>query len=116
MRHLKSGRRFGRESSHQRIMFRNMACSLFEKELIKTTLAKAKTLRSSAEPMITRAKVDSLAHRRVMFNRLRNRKIVLKLFEKLGPKYQERPGGYLRILKCGFKQGDKAPMAFVQLV
>ena len=116
MRHRKSGRKFNRNSSHRKAMFRNMSASLFEHELICTTLAKAKELRGKAEPLITLAKEDSVANRRLAFDRLRNREIVTKLFEELGPRYKERPGGYLRVLKCGFRPGDNAPMAYVELV
>lgn len=97
-------------------MFSNMATSLFDKELIRTTLPKAKELRSIAEPLLTLSKSDSVANRRIAFARLRDRGIVTKLFNELGPRYQERPGGYLRIMKCGFRAGDKAPMAYVELV
>ena len=116
MRHRKSGRHLNRTSSHRQAMFRNMACSLFEHELIKTTVPKAKELRRVAEPLITMAKVDNLAKRRLAFARLRSDAVVGKLFTELGPRYQARPGGYLRILKCGFRAGDKAPMAYVELV
>ncbi len=116
MRHRKSGRKFNRNSSHRKAMFRNMSASLFEHELIRTTLAKAKELRGKAEPLITLAKTDSVANRRLAFDRLRDRAIVTKLFEELGPRYSERPGGYLRVLKCGFRPGDNAPMAYVELV
>ncbi len=116
MRHRKSGRKFNRNSSHRKAMFRNMSASLFEHELIRTTLAKAKELRGKAEPLITLAKTDSVANRRLAFDRLRDRAIVTKLFEELGPRYKERPGGYLRVLKCGFRPGDNAPMAYVELV
>ena len=116
MRHLNIGRKLGRESSHRRLMLRNMTCSLLEAGLIKTTIYKAKELRRVAEPMITLAKEDTLAHRRLAFDRLRNRKVVTKLFNTLGPQYQSRPGGYLRIVKCGFRKGDNSPMAFVELV
>ena len=116
MRHRKSGRKFNRNSSHRKAMFRNMSASLFEHELIRTTLAKAKELRGKAEPLITLAKTDSVANRRLAFARLRDREIVTKLFEELGPRYKERPGGYLRVLKCGFRAGDNAPMAYVELV
>lgn len=116
MRHLKSGRKLNRDSSHRKAMFRNMATSLFENEIIKTTVPKAKELRKVAEPLITLAKEDSVAHRRQAFNRLRDREVVTKLFNELGPRYAERPGGYLRIMKCGFRAGDKAPMAYVELV
>ena len=116
MRHMKSGRKLNRNSSHRKAMFRNMASSLFEHEVIKTTVPKAKELRRVAEPLITLAKEDSVAHRRLAFDRLRNREIVTKLFNELGPRYVDRPGGYLRILKCGYRTGDKAPMAYVELV
>ena len=116
MRHLKSGRKLNRNSSHRKAMFRNMANSLFEHEIIKTTVPKAKELRRVAEPLITLAKSDSVAHRRLAFDRLRDKASVGKLFDELGPRYVERPGGYLRILKCGHRAGDKAPMAYVELV
>jgi len=116
MRHQKSGRKLNRNSPHRKAMFRNMANSLFEHEIIKTTVPKAKELRRVAEPLITLAKEDSVAHRRQAFDRLRDRESVTKLFNELGPRYQERPGGYLRILKCGFRAGDAAPMAYVELV
>ncbi len=116
MRHMKSGRKLNRNSSHRKAMFRNMASSLFEHELIKTTVPKAKELRRVAEPLITLAKEDSVAHRRLAFDRLRNRQVVTKLFNELGPRYVDRPGGYLRILKCGHRAGDQAPMAYVELV
>lgn len=116
MRHRKSGKQLGRNSSHRSAMFRNMSASLFEHELIKTTLPKAKELRRHAEPLITLAKEDSVANRRVAFARLRDKEGVRKLFDVLGPRYRERPGGYLRILKCGYREGDSAPMAYVELV
>ena len=116
MRHLKSGRKLNRNSSHRKAMFRNMANSLFEHEIIKTTVPKAKELRRVAEPLLTLAKSDSVAHRRLAFNRMRDKVAVGKLFEELGPRYVDRPGGYLRILKCGYRAGDKAPMAYVELV
>lgn len=116
MRHLKSGRKLNRNSSHRKAMFRNMATSLFQNEIIKTTVPKAKELRMVAEPLLTLAKEDSVAHRRLAFNRLRDRDVVTKLFNELGPRYVDRPGGYLRILKCGYRSGDKAPMAYVELV
>jgi len=116
MRHQKAGRKFSRTSSHREAMFRNMAASLFKHELIKTTLPKAKELRRVAEPLITLAKVDSVANRRLAFARLRDKEAVGNLFTMLGPRYQARPGGYLRILKCGFRAGDNAPMAYVELV
>lgn len=116
MRHRHSGRQLNRSSSHRKAMFRNMAVSLVEHELIKTTLPKAKELRSYAEPLITLAKNDSVANRRLAFDRTRSKAAVGKLFGELGPRYQQRPGGYIRILKCGYRAGDKAPMAFVELV
>ena len=116
MRHRKAGRHLNRTSSHRQAMFRNMAASLFRHELIKTTLPKAKELRRVAEPLITLAKEDNTARRRLAFARLRDKEMVTKLFEELGPRYRERPGGYLRILKCGFRNGDAAPMAYVELV
>lgn len=116
MRHRMSGRQLGRNSSHRKAMFRNMVTSLVEHELIKTTLPKAKELRRYAEPLITLAKQDSVANRRLAFDRLRSDEAVGKLFTELGPRYQARPGGYLRILKCGLRAGDKAPMAYVELV
>ena len=116
MRHRKSGRKLNRTSSHRKAMFKNMSASLFEHELIRTTVPKAKELRKVAERLITLAKVDSVANRRLAFARLRSKEIVNKLFTELGPRYVERPGGYLRILKCGLRAGDKAPMAYVELV
>lgn len=116
MRHRKSGRQLNRNSSHRKAMFSNMATSLFDKELIRTTLPKAKELRSVAEPLLTLSKNDSVANRRIAFAKLRDRAVVTKLFNELGPRYQDRPGGYLRIMKCGFRTGDKAPMAYVELV
>ena len=116
MRHLNSGRKLNRDSAHRKAMFRNMSNSLFQNEIIKTTVPKAKELRRVAEPLITLAKEDSVAHRRLAFNRLRDRDVVTKLFNELGPRYDSRPGGYLRILKCGLRGGDKAPMAYVELV
>ncbi|MCB5162073.1 50S ribosomal protein L17 [Marinomonas algarum] len=116
MRHRKSGRHLNRTSSHRKAMFKNMAASLFEHEVIKTTLPKAKELRRVAEPLITLAKVDSVANRRLAFARTRSKDAVGKLFAELGPRYQARPGGYVRILKCGFRSGDNAPMAYVELV
>jgi len=116
MRHRKSGRHFNRTSSHRQAMFKNMAVSLIEHEIIKTTVPKAKELRRVAEPLITLAKVDSVANRRLAFARTRSKEAVGKLFTDLGPRYQSRPGGYIRILKCGFRAGDNAPMAFVELV
>ena len=116
MRHLKSGRKLNRTSSHRKAMFSNMTAALIEHEVIKTTLPKAKELRRVAEPLITLAKNDSVANRRLAFSRLRNDSAVGKLFAELGPRYQERPGGYMRILKSGFRAGDAAPMAIVELV
>lgn len=116
MRHMKSGRKLNRTSSHREAMFRNMVSSLIQHELIKTTLPKAKELRRVAEPLITLAKVDGISNRRLAFSRLRDKVAVGKLFTDIGPRYRERPGGYLRILKCGFRDGDSAPMAFVELV
>lgn len=116
MRHQNAGRHLGRTSSHRKAMFRNMTASLFRHEVIRTTLPKAKELRREAEPLITLAKADSVANRRVAFSRLRDREVVTKLFTQLGPRYQKRPGGYLRILKCGFRPGDNAPMAIVELM
>ena len=116
MRHRKAGRKLNRTSSHRKAMLRNMAASLLTHELIRTTLPKAKELRQVAEPLITLSKQDSVAHRRLAFDRLRDRDVVTKLFNQLGPRYQSRPGGYLRILKCGFRVGDNAPMAYVELM
>ena len=116
MRHRNAGRKLNRTSSHRKAMLSNMTVSLFAHELIRTTLPKAKELRRVAEPLITMSKEDSVARRRLAFARLRDREIVTKLFNELGPRYQARPGGYLRILKCGFRHGDNAPMAYVELV
>ena len=116
MRHRNSGRQLNRNSSHRKAMFKNMAASLFDHEVIKTTLPKAKELRRVAEPLITLAKQDNVANRRIAFSRIRDDAAVGKLFTDLGPRYRERPGGYLRILKCGYRTGDKAPMAYVELV
>lgn len=116
MRHRHSGRQLGRNSSHRKAMFKNMLTSLFRHEIIKTTLPKAKELRRFAEPMLTRAKEDSVANRRIIFSRLRDNEVTAKLFTNLGPRYQDRPGGYIRIIKCGFRAGDKAPMAYVELI
>ncbi len=116
MRHQKSGRRLGRTSAHRKAMFRNMTNSLFRHEAIRTTLPKAKELRRVAEPMITYAKQDGASRRRLAFDRLRDRDMVTKVFEVLGPRYSARPGGYVRILKAGFRPGDNAPMAYVELV
>ncbi len=116
MRHRNSGRSFGRTSSHRKAMFSNMCCSLIEHELIKTTLPKAKDLRRYIEPLITVSKVDSVATRRQAFDILRSKSAVGKLFSNLGPRFVERPGGYVRIIKCGFREGDNAPMAIVELM
>ena len=116
MRHRKSGRQLNRNSSHRKAMFQNMANSLFLHEAIKTTLPKAKELRRVVEPLITKAKSDSVSNRRQVFSKLRDDAMVAKLFTELGPFYKDRPGGYVRILKAGFRTGDKAPMAIVQLV
>ena len=116
MRHRNSGRNLNRTSSHRKAMFSNMCCSLIEHELIKTTLPKAKELRRYIEPLITISKEDSVASRRQVFDTLRSKSAVGKLFKNLGPRYTERPGGYVRVLKCGFRAGDNAPMAIVELV
>jgi large subunit ribosomal protein L17 len=116
MRHRKTGRKFNTNSSHRDAFFSNMVNSLFKHELIKTTLPKAKELRGFAEPLITLSKEDSVAKRRLAFSRLRDREVVTKLFNELGPRYKTRPGGYLRIMKCGYRAGDDAPMAYVELV
>ncbi|MBN2865240.1 MAG: 50S ribosomal protein L17 [Thiotrichales bacterium] len=116
MRHGKSGRKLNRNSSHRKAMFKNMSASLIEHEVIRTTVAKAKELRGVAEPLITLAKEDSVHNRRLAFARLNSKAAVGKLFSELGPRYQTRPGGYIRVLKCGFRPGDNAPMAIVELV
>lgn len=116
MRHRQSGRKLNVDSAHRKALFRNLAVSLLDKELVRTTLPKAKELRLVAEPLITLAKSDSVAKRRLAFDRLRDRTVVTKLFVELGPRYRSRPGGYTRILKCGFRNGDRAPMAIVELV
>lgn len=116
MRHRQSGRHLNRTSAHRKAMFRNMSASLFRHEIIRTTVPKAKELRRTAEPLITLAKTDTATKRRQAFDRLRDRDAVTKLFDELGPRYKERPGGYLRILKCGVRPGDAAPMAYVELV
>lgn len=116
MRHRNSGRSLGRTSSHRKAMFSNMCCSLIEHELIKTTLPKAKELRRYIEPLITVGKTDSVASRRNVFGKLRSKSAVGKLFTELGPRFSKRPGGYIRIYKCGFRQGDNAPMAIVELL
>ena len=116
MRHRNTGRNLSRTSAHRAALMKNLASSLFKHEVIKTTLPKAKELRKVAEPLITKAKNDSVANRRLVFDRLRDREMVGKLFNELGPRYKTRPGGYLRILKCGYRAGDSAPMAIVELV
>ncbi len=116
MRHRKSGRHLNRTSSHRKAMMRNMAASLFRHEQIKTTVPKAKELRRFAEPLITLAKNPTVANRRLAYDRLRDREMVMKLFDTFGERYQSRPGGYTRILKCGYRTGDAAPMAYIQLV
>ncbi len=116
MRHRQSGRKLNRTSSHREAMFKNMSASLVTHEMIRTTLPKAKELRGVVEPLITLAKNDTVANRRLAFARVRDRDVVTKLFNELGPRYKERPGGYVRILKCGFRDGDSAPMAIVELV
>ena len=116
MRHQKIGRALGRNLSHRKAMFANMAVSLFTHEQIRTTLPKAKELRRVAEPLITLAKAPSVANRRLAYARLRDREAVSKLFDTLGPRFQDRAGGYTRILKCGRRSGDNAPMAYVQLL
>ena len=116
MRHGNSGRAFGRPSEHRKSTMQQIAIALITHELIRTTVPKAKELRRVAEPLITRAKTDSVANRRIVFSRLRNRDAVQKLFAELGPRYNKRPGGYTRILRCGFRPGDNAPMAYVELV
>lgn len=116
MRHKVSGRRLGRTTAHRKATMQNMVASLIQHELIQTTVPKAKELRREIEPLITRAKQDSVHNRRIAFSRLRNRDAVQKLFLDLGPRFSNRPGGYLRILRCGFRAGDNAPMAYVELV
>ncbi len=116
MRHRHTGRQLNRNSSHRKAMFKNMSVSLIDHELIRTTVAKAKELRGKVERLITLSKVDSVANRRLAFSRLRDRDAVTKLFTEIGPRYASRPGGYTRVLKCGFRTGDKAPMAFIELV
>jgi large subunit ribosomal protein L17 len=116
MRHQKAGRGLGRKSSHRTAMYRNMAASLIRHETVQTTLPKAKELRRVVEPLITLAKQDAVARRRLAFNRLRDRESVTKLFNELGPRFKARPGGYLRILRIGYRNGDSAPMALVQLL
>lgn len=116
MRHRNSGRKLNRTSAHRKAMFQNMAISLLEHEIISTTLPKAKDLRGIVEPLISLAKIDSLANRRLAFNRLRDRKTVTKLFNEIGPRFNARPGGYTRVLKAGFRPGDTAPMAIIELV
>ncbi len=116
MRHRKSGRKFNINSSHRKAIFSNMASSLFRHELIRTTLPKAKELRIFAEPLITLSKIDMVSRRRLVFSKLRDREVVTKLFQELGPRYKDRQGGYLRIMKCGYRTGDNAPMAYVELI
>ncbi|MBX2807984.1 MAG: 50S ribosomal protein L17 [Cellvibrionaceae bacterium] len=116
MRHRHSGRQLNRNSSHRKAMFKNMSISLVEHEIIRTTLPKAKELRRHIEPLITLSKKDSVANRRLAFSRLRSKEAVGKLFTEIGPRFEARPGGYVRILKCGFRAGDKAPMAYIELV
>ncbi len=116
MRHKLTGRKLNRNSSHRKAMFRNMSVSLIEHEAMRTTLPKAKELRRHFEPLVTMAKNDDMAKRQRAFSRLRDKKAVTKLFDELGPRYQSRPGGYIRIIKCGFRPGDTAPMAYVELV
>ncbi|RMH21047.1 MAG: 50S ribosomal protein L17 [Gammaproteobacteria bacterium] len=116
MRHRKSGRQLNRNSSHRKAMFKNMAAALIEHEVIRTTLPKAKELRRVVEPLVTKAKSDSVHARRYVFSKLRDRNLVSKLFDEIAPRYQQRNGGYTRILKTGFRAGDKAPMAIMELV
>ena len=116
MRHRKSGRHLNRDSAHRKAMLKNLAISLFEHELIRTTLPKAKELRSVAEPLITLSKVDTVANRRLAFDRTRSKEAVGTLFPNLGPRFTDRPGGYIRIIKCGSRPGDNAPMAYVELI
>ncbi len=116
MHHRKSGKKLNRHTAHRKAMFSNMSASLLKHELIKTTLVKAKELRRHVEPLITLAKSDSVANRRLAFNRLRDQAAVATLFTKIGPRHVTRPGGYLRVLKCGFRTGDNAPMALVEIV
>ncbi|CAL4325576.1 50S ribosomal protein L17 [Buchnera aphidicola (Protaphis terricola)] len=116
MRHRKIGRKLNCNSSHRNAIFKNMACSFFLNEIIKTTLSKAKELRRIVEPMITFSKIDSVSRRRILFAKTRNNEVVTKLFKNLGPMFYKRCGGYTRILKCGFRSGDKAPMAYIELV
>ncbi|MCX7120238.1 MAG: 50S ribosomal protein L17 [Gammaproteobacteria bacterium] len=116
MHHRKSGKKLNRHTAHRKAMFSNMSASLLKHELIKTTLVKAKELRRHVEPLITLAKIDSVANRRLAFSRLRDQPAVAKLFTKIGPRHVTRPGGYLRVLKCGFRTGDNAPMALVEIV
>lgn len=116
MHHRKTGRKFGRDSSHRKAMFRNLSVSIMRHEMVKTTLAKAKEIRGVVEPLITLGREDSVANRRLAFSRLRDKEMVAKLFTVLGPRYSKRPGGYLRVLKCGHRPGDTAPMAIVELV
>ena len=116
MHHRKSGRKLNRTSAHRKALMKNLSIAIIKNELIKTTLPKAKEIRRHIEPLITLAKEDTVANRRLAFARLRNDEVVAKLFKELGPRYKERPGGYVRVLKCGFRAGDSAPMAYVELV
>lgn len=116
MRHLKSGLKLNRTSAHRKLMFNNMMISLIAHKIIKTTVSKAKELRRIVEPLITSSKIDTIANRRLLFSRIRNHEIVAKFFEQIGPHFLNRPGGYTRILKCGFRKGDNAPMAYIELV
>lgn len=116
MRHLKSGTKLNRKSMHRKLMFSNMVISFITYKIIKTTVAKAKAFRRFVEPLITFSKIDTIANRRLIFSRIRNRDIVTKLFTQIGPYFIDRPGGYTRILKCGFRKGDNAPMAYIELV
>ena len=116
MRHRNSGRKFNITTSHRKAVFRNLTASLIHHEIIKTTLPKAKEIRRFAEPIITLSKTNTVASRRLAFDRIRDRKAVVNLFDVLGPRFKDRPGGYLRILKCGFRNGDASPMAYIELV
>lgn len=116
MRHRKSGRHLNRNSSHLKAMLSNMVCALLKYEIIKTTLPKAKELRTVIEPLITRSKIDNISNRRLIFSRIRDNAIVFKLFNDIGPYFSNRPGGYTQILKCGFRNGDKSPMAYIKFI
>jgi len=116
MRHRKTGRKFNTNSSHRKALFGNLTCALLKHEIIQTTLPKAKELRSYAEPLITLSKEDSVAKRRIAFSKLQDRDMVTKLFDNIGPRFKDRSGGYLRVIKCGFRAGDNAPMAYIELV